>query len=398
MRKLSLGVIAVLLSVPVLGGETPTPTPAVAPPEIPVAQYLSDLASNEFSVREKAKSALIKAGLPVAPRVIDLLCAQDPDVVNQASAILTNVGLAALPALCAAESRQSRAPVKAFIERLIQNRASTLLTDPLLTAEWTAPPPWNPKASLVVMTGSGHGGTLTLYRITPAGTGGCVILRIAFNEGRQSYSTRYPPAQVPVTVQTAALSADTFAAYTSFVSRVEAATLTALHSDQWTHSSSDFCALVSVEADGKALFKEAFVGYPSSQRLPFAKALTLSRGTTELLQGAEFADHTLTESERSWASSFITGWHYPDGHDWWVRERLLMMSGVVGDTSCLPMLQKTIESTSDQASESRQVYRAINAIANLTGKDVREKPLEDMDLEANRVRTLKMLSELNPKP
>src|SRR5262249_54029614 len=123
----------------------------------------------------------------------------------------------------------------------------------------------------------------------------------------------------------------------------------------------------------------------------------------------DFKKHSLTDRERAWASTKFardlkkfkdTDSRSPDGGDshWWVRERYIQMIGVVGDTTALPTLREILEAKRNPnktagSSTDRCVYHAINAVTRLTKKDVREKPVEEMDLEKTRRKVLDLLKD-----
>jgi hypothetical protein len=104
----------------------------------------------------------------------------------------------------------------------------------------------------------------------------------------------------------------------------------------------------------------------------------------------------MTDEERAWASDkFVRDWmkFKPLEFHWWVRERYIETIGVVGDKAALPVLREILATSPPQgqareASDARCVYYAINAVTRLTKKDVRVKPVEEMDLEATRQKAL----------
>jgi hypothetical protein len=106
----------------------------------------------------------------------------------------------------------------------------------------------------------------------------------------------------------------------------------------------------------------------------------------------DLVQHTLTEKERSWASiKFDRDWNRfknSQSH-WWVRYRAIQTIGVVGNFSALLTLRGILEDNSAEFA----VYYAINAITRLTKTDVRDQPVQEMDLEKTRRRVLAMLRE-----
>ena len=126
--------------------------------------------------------------------------------------------------------------------------------------------------------------------------------------------------------------------------------------------------------------------------IDFAKpqaAVALAHTAVETLK---FREHALTEEERKWASvKFVRDWKKIKDEEshWWVRERYIVTIGVVGDASVLSTLRDVLQGDP----KDRCVYHAINAVTRLTKKDVREKPVEEMDVEKTRQRVLDMLGE-----
>ena len=101
----------------------------------------------------------------------------------------------------------------------------------------------------------------------------------------------------------------------------------------------------------------------------------------------------LTEEERGWASAkFARDWKtFKDSKShWWVRERYIETVGVVGDATALPTLKEILEGDP----KDHSVYHAINAVTRLVKKDVRDKPVEEMDVEKTRKKVLDLLREM----
>jgi hypothetical protein len=124
----------------------------------------------------------------------------------------------------------------------------------------------------------------------------------------------------------------------------------------------------------------------------FAKpkaAVVLAR---EALKGLDLEEHTLTEEERGWASAkFARDWKKFKDLDfhWWVRERYIITIGVVGDAAALPALRDILGGDP----KDHCVYYAINAITRLTKTDVRDKPVEEMNIEKTRRKVLELLRD-----
>jgi len=129
----------------------------------------------------------------------------------------------------------------------------------------------------------------------------------------------------------------------------------------------------------------------------FAKPRAAVRLAWEAVKGLDIKDHTLTDGERAWASAkFARDWKKFKGLEfhWWVRERYIETVGVVGDKAALPVLRDILAADPPWgASDGRCVYYAINAVTRLTKKDVRDKPVEEMDIEKTRQKVLDLIKD-----
>ncbi|OWK45640.1 hypothetical protein FRUB_01971 [Fimbriiglobus ruber] len=258
---------------------------------------------------------------------------------------------------------------------------------------WEAPDAYDPGATLEIGYGSGHGFNLGWVRFLP-GKDGVDVLSIQFGEGRHPYESKWPPDRAPVAVKKARLKTDAYAELLRDLAVVEAATLKAAKlGNSFTTSSNDFWVYARLTADKKALFDQEWAGYWGSiSEVKFAKPQASAALAREAIKGLDFKDHSLTADERAWASEkFVRDWkNFKDleAH-WWVRERYIVTIGVVGDAAALPVLRDILGGDP----KKRDVYHAINAITRITKKDVREKPVEEMDVEKTRRKVLEMLRD-----
>jgi hypothetical protein len=110
----------------------------------------------------------------------------------------------------------------------------------------------------------------------------------------------------------------------------------------------------------------------------------------EAVKVLEFSDHALTEEERAWASTkFARDWKKARNPltYWWVRERSIVMIGIVGDSAALPTLRGVLEG----GFYERRLRYAINAVTRLTKKDVRDITAGTMNIENTRRKVLELL-------
>ena len=278
-------------------------------------------------------------------------------------------------------------------------RAKKLLQGENYTVTWGAASVYDPNAVLEIGDGNGHGGTLGWLRFQP-GKEGVEVLAVEFDGGRQSYKSKWPPDRAPVTVKRALLKTDTYVSLLRTLAVVDAANLTAMAGNQYTSSSNDFWVNARLTTADRTLVDLDWAGYKGSlAEIEFAKPRAAARLARELIMGLDFKDHTLTREERAWASEkFARDWKKFKGHDfhWWVRERYIKTIGVVGDEAALSVMRQILaaeptKGKAREASEERCVYYAINAVTRLTKEDVRDKPVEQMDIEKTRLKVLELI-------
>lgn len=187
---------------------------------------------------------------------------------------------------------------------------------------------------------------------------------------------------------------DAYAALLNELAIVDAAKLSSVtHEHSFTGSSRNFWVYARLLAKDETEVDYDWAGYWGSlNEIDFAKpqaAVALARAA---IGDLDFKEHALTAEERRWASTkFVRDWEKikAAGSHWWVRERYIIMVGVVGDASALSALREALQGNP----KDHCVYYAINAITRLTKQDVRDKPVEDMDVEKTRRRMLEMLRD-----
>jgi hypothetical protein len=278
-------------------------------------------------------------------------------------------------------------------------RAKKQLRSENYTVTWGTPAAYESAAALEIGDGNGHGGTLGWLRFQP-GTDGVDVLSIQFDEGQHTYESKWPPDRAPVAVRRARLKPDAYAALLRDLAVVDSAKLTPVRRNGSTLSSHDFWVHARLTTDRKTLLHLNWAGYDGSEAEPeFARPRAVVRLAREAIKGIDFKDHALTDGERAWASAKVArDWKEFKGLDfhWWVRERYIQTVGVVGDEAALPILREILASEPPKgkprdASDGRCVYHAINAVTRLTKKDVRDRPIEEMDIEKTRLKVLDLI-------
>jgi hypothetical protein len=245
---------------------------------------------------------------------------------------------------------------------------------------------------LEIGDGNGHGFTLGWLRFHP-GKGWVDVLSVQLDEGRKPYEAKWPPDLAPVVVKHARMKPDAYAALLRDLAVVNAAKLQPIKRNSSSSSSSDFWVYASLTSNKKHCIDLNWAGYKGSDaEVDFAKpraAVVLAR---EALKDLDFEEHTLTEEERGWASAkFARDWKKFKDLEFhsWVRERYIITIGVVGDAKALPALRDILGGDP----KDHCVYYAINAVTRLTKTDVRDKPVEEMNIEKTRRKVLELLRD-----
>ncbi len=264
------------------------------------------------------------------------------------------------------------------------------------TVEWGKARTFDPTAELEIGDGSGHGFTLNWLRFRP-GDKRVEVLSVQLHQGLHPYTSKWPPDRAPVAVTRAEMEPDAYAALLRDLAVVDAAKLSPVAQEpgefSFTGSSRDFWVYARLTAKNETLVDLDWAGYWGSlHEIDFAKPRATVGLAHAAIKSLDFKEHAVTEEERQWASTeFSRDWKKikdTKAH-WWVRERYIIMVGVVGDASALSALRDASQGNP----KDRCVYYAINAITRLTKQDLRDKPVEEMDVEKTRQRVLDMLRD-----
>lgn len=280
-------------------------------------------------------------------------------------------------------------------------RAKKELQSDKFTVTWGTAPLFEPDAELEIGDGNGHGGALGWVRFQP-GEEWVNVLSIQWDEGWRPYKSKWPTDRAPVAVKRARLKPDAYAALLRELAVVSSAELKPVERNGFISSSNDFWVYARLATKKKALLDLNWAGYDGSRAEPeFAKPRAAVRLARETIKGLDFKDRTLTDEERAWASAkFTRDWRKFKGlgSHGWVRERYIKTIGVVGDEAALPVLREILateppKGNPRESSNGRCVYDAINAVTRLTKKDVRDKPVEEMDIEKMRLKVLDLIKD-----
>lgn len=281
------------------------------------------------------------------------------------------------------------------------DRAKKKLESEYYTVTWGTVKAFEATAELEIGDGSGHGGTLGWLRFLP-GKEGVDVLSIQFDKGWKPYDSKWPPDRAPVTVKRARMKADAYVALLRDLAVIDAAKLEPVKGRVSKRSFSDFWVHTRLTANKKTLIDLDWAGYWSTDdEVNFAKPQATVSLVQDVVKGLDLKAHTLTEEERTWASTkFTRDWKAFKDRTfyWWVQERYIETIGVVGDKAALPVLWDILAADPPkgmprEGSDGRCVYYAINAVTRLTKKDVRDKPIEDMDIEKTRRKVLDLIRD-----
>ncbi len=282
-----------------------------------------------------------------------------------------------------------------------------LLKDDTYTVTLGAATNYPEGAELEIGDGYGHAGMLNWMWFRPR-TDVVDVLSLQIQEEMKPYSSKWPPDTAQVVVKHAEMGADAYSALLRDLAIVETARLKPVERKgpiSIRFSSNDFWVQAYLTKNKKTLIDLDWAGYENSgNEVDYAKP----RAAVRLAQGAvrrlNFKEHLLTPEERTWASAkFVRDWSKFKDREfyWWVREEYISMIGIIGDATALPTLQHILggnpkDIVCDYAgfrTKDRCVYLAINAITRLVKKDVRDMPVEEMDIEKVRQRVFDLLMQ-----
>jgi hypothetical protein len=272
------------------------------------------------------------------------------------------------------------------------------------TVEWGTAAAFDPTAELVIGDGIGHGsGTLGWIRFRP-GNDGVDVLSIQLDERLRRYRSKWPPDRARVVVKHARLKTNAYAALLRDLALVDSARLKPVERAKTSISSFDFWVSARLATNEKTFLDLEWAGFwTSGDELHFAKPQAAVRLAQQTVENLELKEHKLTPEERAWASAkFARDWtrYKKLDFDWWVRERYIVLIGLVGDRSALPVLRDILVADRPKKrdllsspSDDRCIYLAINAVTRLTGIDVRDRPVEEMDIENTRKKILELIDD-----
>lgn len=273
-----------------------------------------------------------------------------------------------------------------------EDKAHELLKSDNYSVTWGTVATYDPGAELEIGDGYGHGFNLNWMRFKPD-AGGVDVLSIKLDEGKEQYNSKWPPDRFKVVITNSRLKPKEYSELLRQLAIVNSAKLISKTRNFATLTSSNFWVYARLASEKGTLLDLQWAGYQgSSEEVDYAKPKATVALANAAIKGLDFKDHALTVEERSWASAkFTRDWKKIKDLQfyWWVRERYIMLAGVVGDATAFPTIREILESDPKE----RYVYYAINALTRLTGKDVRDKPVENMDIVKTRQKILELIQE-----
>jgi hypothetical protein len=265
------------------------------------------------------------------------------------------------------------------------------------TVTWGAVLGFPRSSQLEVGYGNGHGGTLRWLRFQPSDIA-VEVLSIEFDEGWHPYDSKWQPDLAPLTVKKGVMPRDAYTLLLRQLAIVNSARLRPIQRLSVEGSSNDFWVSARVAGRNHALLDLDWAGYwDSLGEINFAKPSISVDLAREAVSKKALAEHNLTSDERRWViAKFIKDWQRIKDRDfyWWVAERLIIMIGPLGDNSVIPTLLEILDKPPVGGPSDRRIYNAINAITRISGKDVRPKPIEEMDLDTTRLKVLAIFKDV----
>lgn len=270
------------------------------------------------------------------------------------------------------------------------------------SVSWGKAPFYPTDSMLEIGDGSGHGGSLRWTRFVPNKQSVDVIV-VSLDEEWHVQKTRWPFDDISVEVRTGKLSRVAFRSLLNKVALAASAKLKPIFRDSIWGSSGDFWVSTRIFSTKGLAIDYDWAGYSGSMdAYKYAKPSVMVDLAKAAIKDVKFADHVLTTNERTWSSQrFINDWkrYVRQPFYWWVGERYIMLIGFIGDKTAIPALVSIMDlySRPDRPDpEKRNSYYAVNALTRIIGEDVRDKPVEQMDLDTSRMNMNKLLLRASP--
>lgn len=236
---------------------------------------------------------------------------------------------------------------------------------------------------IVVETGSGHGGTLSLWRARRTADGRYDVLGIAYRGDSIMEHAKDPPYElVAGTVALPELDR-VRAGVTAAISEVDPPAKPGSFPGMTdSFSSADFHLLIRlVDDDGRAV-EHAYTGYPGNRNQAEYLGLRAAMPALAPITALASAPGTPTADARAlFADRFGAAVRsFDDDFYWWVKERYVDLARHLGTPPAIPGLLTRLHVTKpDDRSQVDTRANAVAALAAITGWDARRetKSIED---------------------
>ena len=250
------------------------------------------------------------------------------------------------------------------------------------TVTWGKAPSYDAAAELEIGDGDGHGQTLEWLRFKPEGD------RVDVLSARLKYSR--------VEIKKTQIKAEAYTALLQKLAVVDSAKPKLVERRFPSSSSADFWVHARLTANKKALIDLEWAGYDgSNEEMRFIKPKVAAELAHTAVEDIEFKEHSLTKEESAWVSAkFTRDWKNFKAKDkerdphWWVKERYLLIIGMVGDAAVLPQLRDIIRDDP----KDRRMACAIAAAYRILKKE--EKQIDEKEIEKERLKILELLRDV----
>jgi hypothetical protein len=234
-------------------------------------------------------------------------------------------------------------------------------------------------AEIVVETGGGHGGSLSMWRARRAADGRFAVIGIAYRGDSITRRAATPPYElVTGVVDVPDLERVRAGVDADITEQFPAPPPNSIGGFSMTWSSNDFHVLIRlVDDDGRAI-ERRFTGYAGtlyqSEFLGLQAAEPALSPITSLASGGSGAAGSATaDAVALFADRFVAAvpWFDSSG-DWWVKERFVDLARFLGSPPVIPGLLTRLHVTKPRdRSQVDTRAGAVAAIAAITGWDAR---------------------------
>ena len=259
--------------------------------------------------------------------------------------------------------------------------------------EWGQPKTLDTNGRLELIFASTDGPDLSVTRFQP-GENEVDILTVAVNLKDIEHRPKWPDDRAPVEAKRGSMKLDTYQQLLRDIAQIESAKLTLKGKPLGSPDYHEDWFQVEFFTERKPSISMFWFGVGDFDRTGNrTKSLGANILGYRAIKDLPCSEAQLTDEDRAWASKmFARQWRRVD--KWSLREEMLeealiVLIGAVGDNQALSKLGRIIR----HDDEPKLVYHAINAVTRITGKDLRTKPVEEMDLEANKEQILDLIKQ-----